>query len=350
LALTLGGGEVTLFQLARAYNALLHQGELQNLQTVLSIKNPAGEELYASQESSLPRPQLSGFADQNIAILKDILSDNQARLQSFGEDNILELPFPAAVKTGTTRNFKDNWAVGFSNSALVAVWVGNPDASSMQNISGIDGAGPIWNSAMQIVHQEINRQILEKGFKKPNSLNKITVCALSGMQPGNCPNQITELFRPGTEPKKDTYYQEFNCAGTQKFLPVYPPEYTQWAETNDQQIPTDCQLIKPIEADEATSTTAPLIILAPLNNDTFKVIPNLPPESQKITLKLQINRPLEKLEIYLNSQKQDLNFDLAPGIKTLKLTPPPGQFTITTEAQEKNQPPVKSKINLELTN
>ena len=119
----------------------------------------------------------------------------------------MEISHDAAVKTGTTRNFRDNWTIGFTPQILTAVWVGNADASPMQNISGVDGAGPIWHDFMEQALQ-FSPQLK---FEIPNRLRQVEICALSGKLPTElCPDRVFEWFVQGHEPKeKDDYYQNF---------------------------------------------------------------------------------------------------------------------------------------------
>ena len=86
-------------------------------------------------------------------LITDILSDNQARTPVFGASSVLQLADrPAAVKTGTTNDFRDNLTIGYTPQLVTGVWVGNADNSPMQDVSGVAGAGPIWNQFMQIAH------------------------------------------------------------------------------------------------------------------------------------------------------------------------------------------------------
>src|SRR5207302_10949316 len=119
LGLVLGDGEVTLYELARAYMALANGG--------------------------------APFAGKAAAALvTDILADPAARAPAFGLDNVLRFPYPVAAKTGTSRAFTDNWTVGFTRERTVAVWVGNMSGETMHHVSGITGAGPLFHRAMSL--------------------------------------------------------------------------------------------------------------------------------------------------------------------------------------------------------
>lgn len=309
LALTLGGGEVRLFDMVKAYLTLANYGSQQELSYFLEIK----QEDKTLQKWLPPIKQylLGPFGKQNAYLIVNTLSDANARLKSFGEGNVLELPFPAAVKTGTTRNFKDNWTFGFSKHVLAGVWVGNADATAMENISGIDGAGPIWHDFINYaeLHSYANSSA---SFTVPANLNTVDICAVSGLLPGElCQEQIQETFIKGTEPKfTDTYWQKYRCSGDSydKILLTYPVEYQNWAKERGLLPPPDCRPTTPaLSSPESglASNLPQLAISSPLAGDSFQIDQNLPLTSQKIPLRFTINQ----LPPALNSQT-DLRISL----------------------------------------
>ena len=106
-------------------------------------------ELLLERTSASQTPVL----DPRVAyLISDILDDDAARVPAMGRDNPLALPFPAAAKTGTTNDFRDNWTMGYTPGLVVAVWTGNTDNSEMLNISGLTGAAPLWSDYMQAVY------------------------------------------------------------------------------------------------------------------------------------------------------------------------------------------------------
>ena len=317
LALTLGGGEIRLVDMVKAYLTLANYGRQKDLSFILEIKKSVSDdsgktssEILQKWLPPIERYLLGTFGRQNAYLIINTLSDPNARLKSFGEGNVLELPFPAAVKTGTTRNFKDNWTFGFSSHLMTGVWVGNADATAMENISGIDGAGPIWHNFMVYAEPHLYpRQTVD--FEVPPLLNKIEICAASGLLPGElCPEKIQEWFIAGTEPKiPDNYWQKFLCSSTktEKVFLNYPPEFQKWAKDRDLLPPTDCHLLKAISAStsiqiptsaENSSSPDPIAISSPLLGDSFQIDPNLPLSSQKIPLHFTVNQ----LPPALNSQ------------------------------------------------
>jgi len=148
LALTLGSGEVRLLELTAAYGALATGGYRLEPMLIREVTTEDGTVLYRA-----PSPEPERVLDERIAyLITDILSDPQARAPAFGIGSVLEAGMPAAVKTGTTTEWRDNWTVGYTTSYVVGVWVGNADNEPMRGISGVDGAAPIWRGILRELH------------------------------------------------------------------------------------------------------------------------------------------------------------------------------------------------------
>jgi membrane carboxypeptidase/penicillin-binding protein PbpC len=186
LALTLGGAEVCLLDLTGAYASLAAAGQRRTPYLIERITDAQGNPLYAR---GAPPPEQA--VDPRVAYLvTHVLSDNGARAAAFGYASALELPFPTAVKTGTTTEWRDNWTVGYSTEWTVGVWVGNADGSPMERVTGVTGAAPIWNSLMSIAHGAH-----PEPFPVPQGLVRQEVCALSGLLPDMaCPHRRQEWF------------------------------------------------------------------------------------------------------------------------------------------------------------
>jgi membrane carboxypeptidase/penicillin-binding protein PbpC len=157
-------------------------------------------------------------------ILSDILSDRDARAPGFGQVTPFELPFPAAVKTGTTTGFRDNWTLGYTANFTVGVWVGNADGSAMQEVSGVDGAGPIWRDVMLATASTRAPSWLPR----PPDVVEATVCSPTGLLPGaDCPFPVRELFVAGTVPVATETYYVRQANGEIAISP--PPRARSWA-------------------------------------------------------------------------------------------------------------------------
>jgi penicillin-binding protein 1C len=139
-SLALGSAEVTLLEQANAFRTLANGGRWSATRLRLDDKAAAGAASKAM------------FSPEAAWIVSDILADPSARAAAFGINSALRLPFWAAVKTGTSKAMRDNWAVGFSSKYTVAVWVGNLEGDSMKAVSGTSGAAPVWRDIMIALH------------------------------------------------------------------------------------------------------------------------------------------------------------------------------------------------------
>ncbi|NLG28098.1 MAG: PBP1A family penicillin-binding protein [Chloroflexi bacterium] len=193
LALTLGGNEVRLLDLTAAYAAFANGGTRVNPLAVRRITSADGTLLY----SAAPGAGLgSRVLDERVAwLLTDVLADNQARVPAFGQGSALELPFAAAVKTGTTSDWRDNWTVGYAASAVVGVWVGNADGEPMREVTGLSGAAPVWNTVMRAARGRAGDGLGSGASGRPAKIVEVDVCPLSGLLPSPaCQTRVREFY------------------------------------------------------------------------------------------------------------------------------------------------------------
>ncbi|MBN2359739.1 MAG: transglycosylase domain-containing protein [Deltaproteobacteria bacterium] len=189
LGMALGNLHLTAEELAAVYLMLANGGESVPLR-------------WLADEPVAPRRRLleRGAAQQ----IRNILADDEARAPSFRRGGPLEYDYAAAVKTGTSQGFRDAWAVAFSDRALVVVWVGNHDCSSMNRITGARGAAAAAHEMLDLATSAIEpwRAVAER-FAPPPEYVAATVCSLSGLLAGpDCPHPAVEHFAPGSEPVK----------------------------------------------------------------------------------------------------------------------------------------------------
>src|SRR5437870_3266771 len=230
LGLTLGGGEVRLLDLANAYAALGAGGRLAQPFAVARVRDAAGRVLYERSAS----PPVRVLSDQRAYLLADVLSDPDARIPGFGGVTPFELPFAAAVKSGTSTGFRDDWTLGYTPESAAGVWVGNADRSPLLNVAGAHAAGPIRRDTMTaaaLVHP-MNE------FVRPAGIVETTVCAPTGLLPGpDCPSPVRELFVAGTEQTAQERYYARDAEGR---ITVDPPtEARDWARAAGLAIKTD---------------------------------------------------------------------------------------------------------------
>jgi penicillin-binding protein 1C len=138
-SLALGSVDITLWDLVNAYRTLARGGVWSPLR-------------WKPVESHSPEKR-PVFSKESVFLVSDILSDRESRNLTFGLENSLSLPFWAAVKTGTSKDMRDNWCVGYSDRYTVGVWVGNFTGAPMWNVSGITGAAPAWSGIMKRLHR-----------------------------------------------------------------------------------------------------------------------------------------------------------------------------------------------------
>jgi len=196
LAITLGGGETRLLDLASAYSVFAREGIARNYASILEVKDSHGKTIYKAKDRNDHRVISTGTA----FLISHILSDNNARIDAFGPRSYLNIPGKTvAVKTGTTNDKRDNWTVGFTKGVTVGVWVGNNDNSPMNQkiASGVTGASPIW--------YRITSQLLAKYpdgiMSPPDDVTALIIDSYLGGLPRDGSPTRSEYFIKGTEPK-----------------------------------------------------------------------------------------------------------------------------------------------------
>jgi penicillin-binding protein 1C len=305
LALTLGGAEVRLLDLTAAYAAFANGGQRVRPHGILRVETLDGELLYdaAMDENLSPHRVL----DPRVAFLvTDILSDRAARLPAFGQGNPLELDRPAAAKTGTTTDWRDNWTAGYTPELVAGIWVGNADNAPMKDVSGITGAGPIWHDFMLGALAGQEAQV----FEAPDGVRQLEVCADSGLLPGPlspadalagivpCPHRRLEWFIEGAEPgevDRSHVKVKIDARTGRTAGPATPPEYVTsqtywdlpveyepWARENGVPQPPREAAASPAWNPEAPATTgAPVALKSPDANRIYRLDRTLPPDLQQ---------------------------------------------------------------------
>lgn len=197
LSMALGGGEVKMIDLSSAYCAFANGGTRVDPVGVLKVEDRSGRVL--EQFQAVPGNQV--MTPQEAFIVSNILTDNSAREMAFGAVNGLIIPgYQVAVKTGTTNDKRDNWAVGWTPNLLVSAWVGNNDNSQMGKIaSGVSGATPVWQKIVKALVSTRPKQ----DFPIPSQIVQVEVDKLSGYSSHDGFASKQEYFIDGTQPKND---------------------------------------------------------------------------------------------------------------------------------------------------
>ncbi|MEG3059634.1 MAG: penicillin-binding protein 1C [Comamonas sp.] len=190
-SLALGSAEVPLLQLTNAYRALANGG----------CWRPVAEATLPA--APRPAPACSSALDARAAfIIGDILSDGNARAPTFGTDSVLATRFWTAVKTGTSKDMRDNWAVGWSQHYTVGVWVGNAGGEAMHGVSGSSGAAPIWAELMGLLHAQRSSRAPPPPVASANQPALLRAAVRYGPDPATgepLAAARSEWFLPGTQ-------------------------------------------------------------------------------------------------------------------------------------------------------
>jgi penicillin-binding protein 1C len=196
MALTLGGGEVTLFEMTSAFSTFANNGLKINPLAITRIEDYQGNLIFEAPIENGTQV----ISQEHAYLINSILSDAKARAPMFGANSILNLPFQAAAKTGTTNDYKDNWTLGYTPDLAVGVWVGNADNSPMINTTGISGAAPIWAQFMTYAVPYLTSGS-PTSFTRPNGIVDKVICSASGTEPSEwCPDQRGEIFAQDQPP------------------------------------------------------------------------------------------------------------------------------------------------------
>lgn len=332
-ALALGDGEITLLELARAYSALARGGEMRSLRVVSGLDDAGGHHAVDAK----PWPDPAAASPLVAAMLADVLSDKTARMSAFGDQNVLEIPdADVAAKTGTSKGYRDNVAVGFSRDVTVAVWAGNFDGSPMQGVSGISGAGPIFRAVMTAAAaRHPRRPLLSTEDAAKVGLARTTVCALSGEIPtAACPHTLREwlpadLAEHGapcsvhvalTVDTRNGLLAGPGCTREETETRVYEhwtPEYAEWVKNLNRPVaPAESSPNCPVASPDAAPDGASVQILYPFDRAKFVIDPDRP-------------RDLQVLEIRTDPPGAEVRIDDKPLSKSHQWPLAEGEHTIT---------------------
>jgi penicillin-binding protein 1C len=249
LGLTLGNAEVCLLELANAYACLARLGEYKPWR------------LLPDDGGNTQAPAFQACERLATYLIADILSDNFARALAFGMNSSLRFDFPVACKTGTSTDFRDNWAMGFTPEFTVGVWVGNFDGQPMEQVSGITGATPILHDVFEFLHQRYGTswyvppaEIIERAVHPVSGklLANMAVCA------------AREKFIAGSLPPQAAP-DDFDAQGRVRL----GTEYASWFSSGANWL-TDRAVIDPSIGAQS------LCIVAPLPGSTCVLDPDLP--------------------------------------------------------------------------
>ncbi len=206
-----------LVELTGAYGVFANGGERVPVTPFTRILDGQGNVIFDIQAHKQTAQRV--VDPRHAYLITSVLSDNRARTPAFGQNSPLKLCLdgtstckedqvrPAAAKTGTTNDFRDNWTIGYTPELVVGVWVGNPRNEEMEHVSGITGAAPIWHNVMSRIYHEVTpyKTLDPHPFPIPPGLVKATVCRPSGLLAGrSCPpeRRYQEIFLAEQAPRE----------------------------------------------------------------------------------------------------------------------------------------------------
>lgn len=327
--LTLGNGEVTLLELTRAYSILARGGKSVEEKYLLSSSSNPQLAAREHQNTKTPKhsntrppslqPDIQLFSPRIVYLLTHILADRQAAVPAFGEYTPLELPFQTAVKTGTSKDYRDNWTVGFTRDYTVGVWVGNFDGTPMRKVSGITGAAPIYHDVMLALYRDYNPTNLLDD--PPEGIVTARICPVSGkLVSEDCPHGIEEVFLAETAPAKecdmheaywvdarDGLLTEATAPNAVKTVFIhFPPLYQNWASEAGYPTPptrysSSSQPDKRQQVD-LVHEEEPIRIVHPNSGDVYAIDPILRREYQTIQLSAVTSPEIERLSWYVDDE------------------------------------------------
>jgi penicillin-binding protein 1C len=286
LSLVLGGGEVSLLDHTFAYSVFGNSGNMvgepvpaDEIQSGYRTLEPVSILQVRDSEGNILKkyehPEAERIFSQEVAyLMQDIMSDDVARAPAFGANTALTLPDrKVAAKTGTTNGFKDNYTMGYTPQLTVGVWVGNTDNESMENVTGLSGAAPIWNAVMRKYHEGLPAI----WYDRPPGIVDRVICLPSGLLPtDSCQDQRSEIFVAGTEPTvSDNIWQSFDIdketgllAGPttppdrieKRVYQILPSEAADWVrESGLEQPPSQSTTARPEDFDQDSAIISPTV-------------------------------------------------------------------------------------------
>lgn len=259
LGLTLGSGEVTLMELTNTYATLARMGTYQPASFSLSIPT--------SSASHTIKP------NQAVWMLAQTMSDNAARTAAFGPHSHLKLPFPCAVKTGTSTDFRDNWCLGFTAEFTVGVWTGNLDNTPMRGISGVTGAGPIFHAAMIRLHQDHT----PSWYDSPEGMLRCHIHTQTGKRLPKATENTISLVLPTDQLPLTDHSSDYDVDGKIRL----DARYTDWISSAADQ----ARFVLTDDSSSPAHQHLPLHILSPSREAKYLLDPDLPGQGKQLQLK-----------------------------------------------------------------
>jgi 1A family penicillin-binding protein len=360
LSASLGGGETTLIGLVNAYSVFANEGTRMEPSAILEITDFHGKRIYKKNTEK----GKSVLSKEISFLISHILSDNNARYDTFGASSALVVPGKTvAVKTGTTNDKRDNWAVGYTKDIALAVWVGNNDNSQMNQkiASGITGASPIWHNVMVQLLKKYKDGIPDK----PDKVKAVTIDAYLGGLPKDGYPTRSEYFIEGSDPTevspfykklkiskangklandveiKSGNYDEKDFIYVTETDPISTDGVNRWQEAIDAwaREQTDDKFHYPTETSDNSSDNVVVNIKSPNNESTV--------DSNDVEIKANITsgEAIKRVKIFINGEEKK-NIDGNNSSISEKFNLPNGKYEIKVQAWNEKDKSSDSSIKI----
>ncbi|MGA1824274.1 MAG: transglycosylase domain-containing protein [bacterium] len=323
--LALGNGEVSLFELVRAYSVIARGGLYREPRFFL----------YSYEQEKEQRL----FSEEVCSLIAHILSDPYARMLEFGGSGLLDFPVQTAVKTGTSNDYRDSWAIGFNYRYTVGVWMGNLDYEPTIEITGSRGPALI----LRAVFNELNKYQDTQRLFFSRTLRSRKICALSGaLASPSCPYTITEWYRKDHLPTEACSWHQKKGGILYTTLPYLYHEWMHDYGDTEKLLATivpDEHLVlngNDLSADdhESKENQGRLVrMIQPVPNLHLATDPRIPDELEKFPFIIESDYPIEKTEWYLNDVLLSIT---GPDINQYLWNPQKGEFHLQAKVKLKN--------------
>lgn len=340
LSVTLGGGEVRLYDLVRAYSAFANGGERVEPVSILKVERD-GQVIYEAKQAKKTRV----ISEEVAFLINHVLYDNNARLMTFGANSYLNMNGrPIAVKTGTTNDKRDNWTIGWSSNAVVGVWVGNNDNSPMKDVaSGVTGASPIWRKVMLSAWERYKGN----DFVAPAGVEAKQVDVISGYPEHDGYPSRADYFVKGTAPTEpdpvhtkvkvcrsdenklapevDVARGEFN----EKVFYVLKPESASWQDDIGAWVDSQGEAKYKVPREYCSADTDMVIGFEKPNNEN-----RMENNTFEVRVRVTTNKELEWIKLYSNNTEIE-SFGGEKVIAT-NITLPDGTYELMAKVRAKD--------------
>jgi len=340
LGIALGTAEVRLLDLVGAYTVFPNEGFVLPINTIKNMRLSSGRVVEYRRED-----KRRVFSAESVSLINHILTDRNARSKAFPSLRGLIYPFDIAFKTGTSKDYRDAWVIGYTKDHIVGIWLGNFKGGSMNRVTGGGGAVPL----LMDIFLELNPSFKDTHLFSVSGIITKNVCPLSGLLPNKyCPYAVEEVFVRGNEPSAECnvhkiYYKEADGKLVKKVFALLPSEYARWCRERNWEFPDkNWHPGKPVQSGSDLAVPdkpEEVKIIYPDDGDIFRMDPVMPEQYQTIELRARIPVKTKSIEWYFNNKL----------IKTVQKTEvcrwplERGSFSIHVSASLENGTMIRSK-------